>query len=72
MFQISSRPAIYMMCFAFESISAMEDTLDNFRQEEVPHNTLSRCELKDWLKLNSSTRPNLPDIAKRLQVVEKQ
>ena len=51
----------------------MEDTPDNLRQEEVSHNTLCRCELKDGLKLTKFVDPsNLPDIAKRLQVVEKQ
>jgi len=61
------------MCSAFQSISAMEETLDNFRQEEeVPAKHPEPIRVKRSVKMNSSTRPNLPDIAKRLQAVEKQ
>ena len=54
----SSFATVFAMCFAFQSISAMEDTPDNLRQEEVSHNTLSRCELKDGLKLTKFVDPS--------------
>jgi len=50
----------------------MEETLDNSRQEVVAAKHPEPIRAKRSVKTNSSTRLNLPDIAKRLETVEKQ
>ena len=66
---------VFAICVAFQSISAMEETLDNFRQEEevVAKHDPQPIRGKRSVKTNSSIRPpSLPDLAKRLEAVEKQ
>ena len=64
---------VFAMCFTFQSISAVEETLGNFRQEgEVAEKHPESIRAKRSVKTNSSAHPNLPDIAKRLEAVEKQ
>lgn len=64
---------VFAMCFAFQHISAMQETFDNFRQEdEVAAKHPEPIRDKRSVKTNSSTHPNLPDITKRLEAVEKQ
>ena len=60
---------VFAMCFA---ISATKETLDDFRQkkEEVAAKHPQPIRAKRSVKINV-THPNLPDIAKRLQDVEK-
>jgi len=63
---------VFAMCFVFRSISALKETLDDFRQkqDEVAANHPQSTRAKRSVKINA-THPNLPDIAKRLQDVER-
>ena len=63
---------VIAMCFAFHNISAMKETLDDFghKKEENATKHPESIRAKRSVQTNA-THPDLPDIAKRLEAVEK-
>ncbi len=62
--------AVFVMCFAFHRSHAMDETLDGLRREdEFPAKHPEPLREKRAVKNNAT--PNMPDILKRLQAVEK-
>ena len=64
---------VIAMCFVFQSISAMKETLDDFghKKDENAAKHPESIRAKRSVQTNA-THPDLPDIAKRLEAVEKQ
>ena len=62
--------AVFVMCFAFHSIFAMDETLDGLRREDEVTAKQPKA-LREKRAAKSNATPNLPDILKRLQAVEK-
>ena len=62
--------AVFVMCFAFHSIFAMDETVDGLRREDEVAAKYPKA-LRERRAAKNNVAPNLPDILKRLQAVEK-
>ena len=62
--------ALFVMCFAFRGIFAMDETLDGLRREDEVAAKQPKA-LRERRAAKNNATPNLPDILKRLQAVEK-
>ena len=63
--------AVFLTCFAVHSTSAMNAKLDGLRREDGVDDVKHPWEIREKRAVKNNATPNLPDILKRLEAVEK-